>query len=167
MADHAAGGWGVRLLAIDPGTHLGWAVSYDGRVESGVEDFSLARGESPGMRFIRFNAWLAEMCGSAKPEIILYEQPHLRGGAATDVLVGITTRIDEACALRGIEHASVHSSTLKKSATGHGNADKGTMLAAANVRWAETLGRAIHSDDEADALHLLAHGIKKYGQEEK
>ena len=153
----------MRVLAIDPGTHCGWAASYDGRTESGVEDFSLTRGESPGMRFIRFRSWLHEMCASTKPQLILYEQPHMRGGAATDVLVGMTTRIEEECALRGMEHKAVHSQTLKKATAGTGRADKEAMLKAANVLWADSLGRAVKDDNEADALSLLAYGLKHYG----
>jgi len=127
----------MKILAIDPGTMLGWATDSSGRLEFGTHDFSLRRGESPGMRFHRFNRWLFEMVlreGQAPAvDLIIYEQAHHRGGAATDVLVGMTTRIHELCAspfrwsglhqLAGgksvpIDYCAVHSATLKAFALG-------------------------------------------------
>ena len=54
----------MRILALDLGSKCGWAtLDTEGRfeVESGVQDFSLVRGESPGMRYLRFRAWLAKV----------------------------------------------------------------------------------------------------------
>ena len=141
----------MNLLSIDPGTSCGWASLSAGRVESGVHQFSLGRGDSPGMRFIRFNSWLSEMIALGKPELIIYERPHLRGGYATDLLVGFATRIQEACAVTGIECEAVHSATLKKSACGSGRADKAMMILKARERFSKD----VTSDDEADALNLL------------
>ena len=149
----------MNYLSLDPGTRCGFASLCAGRIESGVQTFPLGRGDSPGMRFIRFNRWLAEMCDTLKPDLIIWERPHLRGGYATDLLVGFTTRVQEACAARGIECEAVHSATLKKSATGSGRADKAAMIREAS-RFA---GRRIESDDEADALMLLAMAMKENG----
>ena len=52
----------MNILAVDPGSKLGWALQMGaGAVESGVEDFSLRRGESPGARFLRFRRWLQDV----------------------------------------------------------------------------------------------------------
>lgn len=136
----------MKISAFDLGTKLGWATDVTGRLEWGEQDFSLKRGESPGMRFHAFNQWLFEIAGGREmsmwsvfsgenhpehkepfqtaPELIVYELPHLRGGAATDVLVGFATRIHEYCAVwskcRPMDYAAVHSATLKKFATGNG-----------------------------------------------
>ena len=150
----------MNILAIDPGTHCGWA-SFDGeRVESGVHEFRLGRGDSPGMRFLQFNAWLAEMIALVKPTLIVFERPHLRGGYATDLLVGFTTRIEERCAEAGLECHAVHSATLKKAATGSGRADKLGMMRAMSERY----GRTIDNDNEADALGLLWVTMQKEGR---
>lgn len=141
----------MNLLAIDPGTRLGWASFAHGHVESGVHEFALGRGDSPGMRFLRFRNWLADMLTMAKPELVIFERPHMRGGFATDLLVGFVTRIQEACAERGIECQAVHSATLKKSACGSGRADKSMMVKAASERF----GKPVTDDNEADALNLL------------
>jgi crossover junction endodeoxyribonuclease RuvC len=144
----------VRLLALDLGTRTGWALLENGRVESGVETFDVKRGESPGMRYLNFNRWLEAIVSVGhQPDLIVYEQSHQRGGAATEVAAGFATRVQEFCARLAIEHAAVHTATLKKWTTGKGNADKAAMLAAVARRW----GRRVDTDDEADAIALLEY----------
>lgn len=141
----------MNILALDCGTNTGWASEVDGRIESGVQDFSLKRGESKGIRFLRFNTWLKIMLELVKPHIVVYEMAHLRGGHATEILVGMTTRIEEFCEGKNIEYSSVHSAMLKKFSTGSGKANKEDMMKAASLKF----GRLIDSDDEADALLIL------------
>lgn len=141
----------MNILALDCGTNTGWASEVDGRIESGVQDFSLKRGESKGIRFLRFNTWLKIMLELVKPHIVVYEMAHLRGGHATEILVGMTTRIEEFCESKNIEYSSVHSAMLKKFSTGSGKANKEDMIKAATLKF----GRVIDSDDEADALLIL------------
>ena len=142
----------MNILALDCGTKTGWASFVDGRVESGVQDFSLKRGESKGIRFLRFNTWLNDMLELIKPYVVVYEMAHLRGGSPTEILVGMTTRIEEFCESKNIEYSSVHSSALKKFATGSGKANKEDMRRAAVLKYE----RIVDNDDEADALHALA-----------
>ena len=111
-----------RIAALDFGTRTGWAALSDGHVESGVQTFDLARGESPGMRFIRFRRWLEEILALTQPGLCVYEQAHHRGGHATELLVGMATRLQEACAEKGIEYTAVHSATLKKVSCGSADA---------------------------------------------
>src|SRR5207245_367987 len=125
----------VNIIAIDGGSKLGWALSMNGTVESGVEDLSLRRGESPGARFLRFRRWLADidqLCVSRTGQalaLIAYEQPHHRGGHATEVAHGFSTRLQEhAAATTGCECVAVHSATLKKRTTGSGRASKDEMI---------------------------------------
>ena len=70
----------------------------------------------------------------------------------------MATRLQEACAERGIEYAAVHSATLKKASCGSGKADKDAMKAEASRRFP---GRAILDDNEADALLLLEYGRRQ------
>jgi len=129
----------VNILALDLGTKTGWAVHWPGITETGVQTFDVKRGESPGMRYIRFNEWLLRTVGPLAGEhrsmgLIVYEQTHQRGGAATEVAAGFATRVQEFCAKWGIEHTAVHTGTLKKFAAGSGNAGKADMIeAAANL----------------------------------
>jgi len=151
-----------KILALDLGLKTGFSI-YDGTArtpESGTFEVPSPRGESRGMRFIRWGAWLRELLDMTKPELVVYEQPHARGGAATDILVGMSTRVMEYCAVRGIEYRMVHPATVKKWATGKGNSKKPEMQAEAGRR----AGREFDSDDEADAFLLMAYAFELYGR---
>jgi len=147
------------ILAIDAATKTGWCLWRNDRIyESGVQDFSKRRGESNGAMFLRFRSWLSRM-SDLPLKLIVYEQAHHRGGAATEICVNLTGRIQEICAERGIEFATVHTGTLKKWATGVGNADKGQMMARAT----SYLGRRPLDDNEADAVMMAAYAAEEYG----
>ncbi len=52
----------IPVLALDMATKTGWALrDRAGRFSSGVQEFSLKRGESKGMRFLRFRKWLNDV----------------------------------------------------------------------------------------------------------
>ena len=57
--------------------------------------------------------------------------------------------LEAACTERSLEHVGINTSTVKKRATGKGNAPKPAMLAAARERWPEL---DVESHDLADAL---------------
>jgi hypothetical protein len=264
----------VIILALDLATVTGWALQEGLRYESGYESFGVKRGESPGMRFVKFRRWLQDMAtghggdnreerawaagffdgeghvatqingnghgsihlvvpqagspalperfkaavggvgvvqGPYQPEgnrqkrwqyqasslddvlgvvhclwpwlgevkrkqatealgdkwlaakapwpitkrgLIVYEQAHHRGGAATAVAVGLVSIVQELAAIYGLECAPVHSATLKKWTTGRGNAKKPEMLEAVARRW-----RRVDDDNEADAVALLHYAL--------
>ncbi len=148
------------ILAIDAATKTGWCILKDGKVyESGTMDFSKKRGESNGAMFFRFRNWLNMILYSVKVDFISYEQAHHRGGAATEICVNLTGRIQEACAERNIEYVAIHSGTLKKWATGHGKAEKGSMM----ERAGELLGRAPIDDNESDAVLMAFYTNEEFG----
>ena len=136
------------ILALDTGTHTGWALLNGGRIyESGVQDFTKRRGESNGFMFLRFRAWLTDMLRHPVT-LVVYEQAHHRGGPATEICVNLTGRVQEIATEKGIEYASVHSATLKKFVCGSGRADKAVMIAFAR----SILCREPTDDNEADAV---------------
>jgi len=145
----------VNLLALDLGIRCGWAASTSVGITSGVQNFTLRRGESPGMRDLHFERWLQGMIELVKPRVIGYELPHYRGGAATRALVGFETDVQKVCAALNIEHQSIHTGTLKKFATGSGGANKADMVEAAQTK----LGYEGADDNEVDALWAL-HWLK-------
>ena len=148
-------------LGLDCATKTGFAF-YDVRegriIESGIQDFSKKRGESNGLMFLKFRKWLKQLIELQKPDIVGYEQAHHRGGAATEICVGMTTRVQEICADLGIESAPIPSKTLKLFAVGKGNAGKPEMIKAAS----KILGRVPISSDEADAIHIAIWCGKEY-----
>lgn len=151
----------TSILALDMATSCGWALSTNGRIESGVETFDVKRHESRGMRWIHFNGWLDVMTvreGQPLVELVIYEKPLGRfatSGAAGEIALGMATRVDEQCARLGIEHTALPPATLKKWTTGKGNADKAAMLEAVERRF----GRRCDTHDEADAVALVHYAL--------
>jgi Holliday junction resolvasome RuvABC endonuclease subunit len=151
------------VLAIDPGSSCGYALGDDsGVLNSGVWQLAPARGESPGMRYIRFRAQLNIM-HTAWPalSLVAYEAAHHRGGASTQYALGIQSHIESWCAYHEIEHMTIHSARLKKWATGVGNASKATMVRLGCARFGKP---ADTSDDEIDALWILAYAKEMVGK---
>ncbi len=153
------------ILGLDCATKTGFCLVRDGQViESGTQDFAKRRGESNGGMFLRFRAWLNGMIGITwNPKLVAYEQAHHRGGAATEICVNLTGRVQEQCAGYGIEYATVHSATLKKWATGNGRGSKEEM-----ITWAEhQVKRPVVDDNEADAIAVALWAWSEYGSHDK
>lgn len=152
---------GNIILGLDCATKTGWCV-YDARTKkiigSGVQDFSKKRGESNGLMFLRFSKWLRELISLTQPFLIAYERAHFRGGAATEICVGLQTRAQEYAVEIGIEAAPVTSGNLKKFVTGGGKANKEQMTELAK----NVLGRDPIDDNEADAIHIARWAAETY-----
>ena len=157
------------ILALDLATKTGWALqTRDGQILSGVKEFPLKRGESRGIRFLRFRKWLKECLELGKlgrrfcdnsPGVIVYEQAHHRGGYATEVAVGLVTDVLAEAARESIEHMSVHSAALKKATTGSGRSSKADMIAAVQGWYPDM---TIIDDNHADAFCLLRYALKEF-----
>jgi crossover junction endodeoxyribonuclease RuvC len=143
----------MKLLAIDPGTHCGWAAfnTNNNVMLSGVWDLSVKRHEGGGMRFLRLRKYLAEAIDGCKPDAVYFESVmrHL-GTDAAHIYGGIVAEIQAACEEHEpkIPYAGIPVGTIKKVATGKGNANKEAMLAAAARRWPDY---QCEDDNEADA----------------
>ncbi len=141
----------MKILALDCATQTGWAVTDNATIiESGSQSFAKRRGESNGIMFLKFRKWLETLISLWKPEVVAYERAHFRGGAATEICVGLQTRVQEIAADNGIELLPVATGELKKFATGKGNAGKHEIMKAAEVH----LQRPPIDDNEADAVFL-------------
>lgn len=161
---------GMPILSLDLATKTGWGlIDRNGIFTSGMQEFDLKRGESTGMRFLRFRKWLKEMFvlgelgvqfSAEAPGLVVYENPHFRGGHATQLLVGFSTTVLAEAALVNIEHLAVHSGTLKRFATGKGNSGKEDMIKKAKEFYP---GVEIIDDNHADALILLKYGLSEIG----
>lgn len=138
----------MNILALDLATRTGWAHSCG---DSGVQDFTPRRGDSPGMKWLALRAWLHRVLDAAPTDVIAYEQAHHRGGPPTHMAHAMIGVVESVAAERGIEITNRHTSSIKKFATGKGNAPKERMLIAACERWDHVI-----DDNHADALWLLA-----------
>jgi Holliday junction resolvasome RuvABC endonuclease subunit len=146
----------MSTLALDLATVTGWAVESCGIITSGTVSFRGGRYEGGGMRYLRFRKWLREMFELAKPEAVFYEEVrrHLSTDAA-HVYGGFLAMLQTECEARDLPYLGIPVGTIKKKATGRGNAKKAAMVAAARERWPDQL---VADDNQADALWILECG---------
>jgi Holliday junction resolvasome RuvABC endonuclease subunit len=146
------------IIGIDPGTACGWAVCDTGHASwvSGVWDLKSRRHEGGGMRFLRLRGYIKELFIAVSPSAVVYEEVRRHMGTdAAHVYGGILAVITEECEARGIPYLGVPVGTVKKLATGKGNAGKPAMIAAALERWP---GFEPADDNEADARWIAVAG---------
>lgn len=138
-------------LALDLGTTTGWAlVNPSGLITSGTESFNVGRFEGGGMRYLRFSRWLDEMAAHGLAGIWFEEVRRHAGTDAAHVYGGLMAHLTAWAENRNIPYQGVPVGTIKKHATGKGNAPKEAMIAAA-----KSWGFNPADDNEADALALL------------
>ena len=149
------------ILALDLGTTTGWALrGFDSLITSGTVSFKPGRYDGGGMRYLRFTNWLTEIDRLSGPiEAIYFEEVrrHL-GTDAAHVYGGLMASLTSWAELRGIPYQGVSVGTIKKHATGKGNANKLVMIDAVRAR-----GFTPTDDNEADAIALLLWAIETRG----
>lgn len=140
------------VVGIDPGTWCGWAV-LDGetRLASGVWDLRPRRHEGGGMRYLRTRHLFSELLGQ-KPVLVGYEEVRRHMGVdAAHVYAGIVSSIVTVCEEQKVPYTAIPVGTVKKLATGKGNAKKDAMIKAAEQKFAP---HEVVDDNEADALWI-------------
>lgn len=142
------------ILAIDLGTTTGWACRpLHGSIAYGYATFKPGRYEGGGMRYLRFKQWLTELKGTVGGEIQSIYFEEVRRHASTDsahVYGGLMATLTSWCEHHQIPYQGVPVGTIKKHATGKGNASKEDMIAAM-----VGMGYQVTDDNVADALALL------------
>ncbi len=144
----------TTIVGIDPGTHCGWAVKRgDAIVASGVWNLKGSRFEGGGMRFVHFRRYLHDLCAAYRPlDLVAFEEVRRHLGVdAAHVYGGLIAVLTAWCETEQIPYTAIPVGTIKKHATGKGNADKAAMLAAARARWPE---HKITDHNEADARFI-------------
>jgi len=143
-----------KILALDIATKTGWKTE----TTSGVWDLKPNRGESEGMRVVRFKSKVRELIDLESITLISYERPagfHKSSLMVASEMVGV---LKDLCIETGIDLACYSASEIKKFATGKGNANKDAMIKAAT-----DLGFNPKDDNEADAIHLYNLTVKDIG----
>lgn len=140
------------LLALDLGTRAGWAMRTAlGTVLHGYIDLKGGRYEGGGMRFLRFQRWLDELHGAAPVGEVAFEEVRRHVGVdAAHVYGGLLATLTAWCEQHEIPYRGVPVATIKRAATGKGNASKAEVVAAVQAR-----GFEVSDDNVADALALL------------
>jgi len=138
----------MKILALDIATKTGWATS----TSSGVWDLKPNRGESEGMRVVRFKSKVKEIITLEEITLITYERPagiHKSSIMVASEMVGV---LKDLCIESKINLACYSATEIKKHATGKGNANKEAMVKAATEKFIHI---NIIDDNHADALWLL------------
>ena len=151
------------ILALDLGTTTGWALrSANGPVAHGFVSFKSQRFEGGGMRYLRFGRWLADMLALSGSQTgsqtnltgigaVYFEEVRRHLGVdAAHVYGGLLATLTAWCEHHQIPYQGVPVGTIKRHATGKGNAGKAEVIAAMKA-----LGHPVTDDNEADALALL------------
>ena len=153
----------TTILALDLGTTTGWALrGSDGHISSGSESFRPQRFEGGGMRYLRFKRWLTDIkqCNASIDQVVFEEVRRHAGVDAAHAYGGFMGQLTAWCEHHQIPYQGVPVGTIKKHATGKGNASKDEMVAAVRAR-----GHSPADDNEADAIALLYLAIEMATQE--
>jgi len=157
----------IRIVGIDPGTRCGFALLEGDRViASGEWDLTPRRYESSGMRFVKFERSLGEMFDilnrhNKTKTVVAYEEVRRHMGTdAAHIYGGLVAIIQAMCIkLDALEYLGIPVGTVKKQATGKGNASKEDMIAAARKHWPHL---PISSENQADALWIAETARRLY-----
>ncbi|MDR1235944.1 MAG: crossover junction endodeoxyribonuclease RuvC [Holosporaceae bacterium] len=145
----------MNILALDLGTLSGYAIEKDGKIISGVKKLRHDKRVS-GIRALDFYRWLTQMIQEHSIEQVYFERVYAHSGAEAAHLYGYFMHtLAAVCEEYGIKCVGFSVGTIKKFATGKGNATKEEMIAAAKLR-----GFDPQTDDEADALAILFLALK-------
>jgi Holliday junction resolvasome RuvABC endonuclease subunit len=149
------------ILALDLGTTTGWAIRNDRcRILHGTAEFRPSRYEGGGMRYLRFGKWLdqtLEVTGGIDAVYFEEVRRHI-GTDAAHVFGGFLAALTSWCEAKSIAYQGVPVGTIKRFATGKGNADKQAMIAAVRERGFEPA-----DDNEADAIAILLWALETNG----
>ena len=135
----------MKILALDIATKTGWKTE----TASGVWNLKPNRGESEGMRVVRFKSRVRELIELEGISLVSYERPagmHKASIMVASEMVGV---LKDLCLEKKIQLACYSANEIKKFATGKGNANKQKM-----IDKAIELGFNPTDDNEADAIHL-------------
>jgi Holliday junction resolvasome RuvABC endonuclease subunit len=147
----------TRILALDLGTSCGWALFEDGQpVGSGVwtlQTASQRRFEGAGMKWLRLRSRMDEVVGlRGHLHCVAVEEVRRHMGVdAAHAYGGALAVVTSWCEANAVPYQGFPVATVKKHATGKGNAKKDAMIEAARARWPDV---DLAGDDQADALWI-------------
>lgn len=135
----------MKILALDIATTTGWKTES----ASGIWNLKPNRGESEGMRVVRFKSKVREMIIMEGITLVSYERPAGLYKSSIMVASEMVGVLKDLCIEMKVELACYSAKEIKLFATGKGNAKKEQMIFSARQ-----LGYNPVDDNEADAIHL-------------
>lgn len=159
----------LRVVALDLSlTATGIAATHDSGGRPRLACRTVTPRRRPTRTVIdheRLNEVFAAIANAVRytPDLVVVEfLPQLSKGDTSLRLAELHGAMKHWMYSRGLRYVDVQPAHLKQYATGKGNAKKEQVLEAAIARY----GRRLHiaTDDEADAVTLLAMALDRYGQ---
>ena len=151
----------MKVIGVDIGTSLGWAVlDAGGVVESGQIDLAPTKWEGIGMRATRAKAAVTALLERHPGAVVAIELVRRHAGTQAAqvyglILGGVTSAVEES---GGAAYTFVSVQEAKLAATDNGAAEKGGMVEAALQAYGVCAG-----EDEADAIWIGTAALRREG----
>ena len=147
----------MNILALDLGTTMGWAISSEGQIQSGTVNLKGYHFDSPESKYTKFKRFLIDLKSKYGPiDHITYEAVRRHAGTiAGQTYGGFCAALQMFGDHHKIPYEGIAVGTIKKFATGHGNASKLDMINAM-----ERKGHKLKDDNQAGALALLYYTLQ-------
>ena len=145
----------MKLLALDLGMSLGFAIFKDGKFISGTKKLGTYK-EKFGARFHEFRTWLLNIIAKHNIEAVYFERVFgHKGVEAAHCYGGFLYMLASVCFQQNIPCISFSVQAIKKFMTGKGNATKDEMIAAAKQKRFNPA-----TNDEVDAIAIILLAIE-------
>lgn len=156
----------MKVLTFDLGSDCGWCLldTEERRWRWGRVDLTKRKGEAEARRWVRFERHLEEFAAVGIDLVVFERVDFSKYQMAAAVLERCRAILTAFFEKREIPCRGVPVKTLKKFATGNGNADKDLMRICAERVFGEVLGKTLSprtSSDEIDALWLARYAQQK------
>jgi Holliday junction resolvasome RuvABC endonuclease subunit len=146
--------WRINILALDLGTQTGFAILKDERITIGTKKLCHDKRAS-GRRFLDFRNWLIQLIRTHNIYRVFFERVYRHSGTeAAHVYGAFMYTLAAVCEEMHVKCIGIPVTTIKKFATGRGNASKEDM-----INFAKRWGYNPLDDNSADALAILLTGL--------
>jgi len=119
-------------------------------------------GEEVGPFLFHFETWLEETIEAVRPTMIIFEAPIIRSDGSHIMtvrkLTGLAALVELVAHKRGVEVLETHISTVKRTLTGKGNAEKHEMIFFAR-KAGIVISAGFEGQDEADAFGVWVSAV--------
>ena len=144
----------MNILALDLGTHLGYAILREKEIISGTKKL---KNKTFGQRFSEFIKWLYQILDCYEIEKVYFERVRRHLGTEAGHIYGAFMYILAAvCEAHQIPYEGCEVGEIKKYIAGHGRATKDDIVKAVS-----NLGFSPADDNQADAISILLLAIAK------
>ncbi len=144
----------MNILALDLGTHLGYAILHEKEIISGTKKL---KNKTFGQRFSEFLKWLYQILDCYEIEKVYFERVRRHLGTEAGHIYGaFMYLLAIVCEDLKIPYEGCEVGEIKKYITGHGRATKSEVVKAVS-----NLGFSPADDNEADSISILLLAIAK------